>query len=216
MNFFMICQNPIRTVMTGKNVIKNTGKTRAKRRAKTMAIILLTLGLGACETSGLGDNTHNDRDNDRGSREKVGMVIGSIAGAWLGSTLGEGKTNTLSILTGTILGTYLGGVAGKRLDERDREMASEAGEKAMESPIGQTVSWANPDTGNSGTVIPTRDTQLISGAGGTGGAKTKTACREFQQTVTTTDGKTEMAVGMACRNEDGTWRITKATDGAEH
>jgi|GEM_PF-214396 surface antigen len=196
--------------MTGKNVTKNTGKIMVK----TVAIILLTLGLGACETPGRSDN--NDRSNDRGSREKVGMVIGSIAGAWLGSTLGEGKANTLSIMTGTLLGTYLGGLAGKRLDERDREMARDANERAMEAPIGDIVSWSNPDTGNSGTVIPIRDTQLISSAGGTGGAKTKTACREFQQTVTTTDGKTEMAVGMACRNKDGTWRITKATDGAEH
>ena len=65
------------------------------------------------------------------------------------------------------------------------------------NPIGRTSSWSNPDSGHSGTVTPTRTYQTASGG----------PCREYQQTVTI-DGKTEQAYGRACRQSDGSWKIT--------
>ena len=71
--------------------------------------------------------------------------------------------------------------------------------KAYKAPIGETIAWNNPDSGNSGTFTPTRD-----------GTNTATGeyCREYQTTVTV-GGKTESAYGTACRQPDGSWRINK-------
>ena len=63
---------------------------------------------------------------------------------------------------------------------------------------GTTSSWTNPDSGNSGTITPTKTYQASSGE----------YCREYQQTVTV-GGKTEQAFGTACRQPDGSWKIVK-------
>jgi surface antigen len=90
-----------------------------------------------------------------------------------------------------------GGEIGRSLDENDRRMASQAQTQAQTAPIGQTISWNNPDSGNSGTYTPVRDgTNTSSGA----------YCREYQTTVTV-GGKTEDAYGTACRQPDGSWKI---------
>ncbi len=60
---------------------------------------------------------------------------------------------------------------------------------------GQVMSWNNPNSGNSGTVTPTRTV-----------VENNTYCREYQQTVTI-DGKTQNAYGKACRQTDGSWNI---------
>ena len=78
----------------------------------------------------------------------------------------------------------------------DRRL-EQAEQQAIAAPIGETIAWSNPDSGNSGTVTPVRDgTERESGA----------YCREFQQTVTV-GGRSEEAYGQACRKEDGTWEI---------
>jgi surface antigen len=83
------------------------------------------------------------------------------------------------------------------LDERDKRLAAEATQRALETArSGQHVAWTNPDSGHSGTVVPVRTYEAQG-----------TYCREFQQTVTI-QGKQERAYGTACRQPDGNWRIT--------
>jgi len=60
----------------------------------------------------------------------------------------------------------------------------------------QASSWVNPDTGGTGTVVPTRTFESSSGQ----------PCREFQQTIVI-GGREEQGYGTACRQPDGTWRI---------
>ena len=64
--------------------------------------------------------------------------------------------------------------------------------------VGQTSTWKNPDSGNSGTVTPTRTFENA----------TKQYCREYTQTVQV-GGKTERAYGTACRQADGSWKIVQ-------
>ena len=66
------------------------------------------------------------------------------------------------------------------------------------APSGQTVSWRNPDSGNSGTITPEPAVQRDSGE----------YCREYQQTITVA-GRSEQAFGTACRQPDGSWKIVK-------
>ena len=78
----------------------------------------------------------------------------------------------------------------------DPPPAPQAQQKAQYTPMNETVTWQNPDSGNYGTVTPVREGTTASGA----------YCREFQQTITV-GGKTEEGYGTACRQPDGSWKI---------
>ena len=76
-------------------------------------------------------------------------------------------------------------------------MANEAAQRAFESNrAGQTSVWQNPDSGNSGSVTPTRTYELANGQ----------YCREYRQTIVV-GGEQHQAYGTACRQPDGTWAI---------
>ncbi len=95
-----------------------------------------------------------------------------------------------------MLGAFAGRELGKSLDKADVAAAQQAQNKAHAAPIGQQISWSNPESGHSGTVTPTR--------AGTDSAGNQ--CREYQSTVTI-GGKTEQAYGTACRQPDGSWKV---------
>ena len=82
------------------------------------------------------------------------------------------------------------------MDEVDRQKAQQAYNRATTAPVGEQITWSNPNTGNSGSVTPTRE----------GTSSTGAYCREFQQTVTI-GGQQEEAYGVACRQPDGAWEI---------
>ena len=132
-------------------------------------------------------------------KEQAGGLIGAGVGALAGSQIGGGTGQLAAIAIGTLLGAWAGSEVGQRLDERDRLLAQKAAQKAYAAPVGETIAWKNPDSGNAGTVTTTRE-----------GTNTSTGeyCREYQQTVTV-GGKTQQAYGNACRQPDGTWRIIK-------
>ncbi len=130
-------------------------------------------------------------------KQAGGTVIGAGLGALAGSQIGSGTGQLAAVAIGALAGAYIGGEIGKSLDKADRLYAQQAQQKAHTAPIGETISWNNPESGNSGTFIPTRD-----------GTNTATGeyCREYQTTVNV-GGKAESAYGTACRQPDGSWRI---------
>jgi len=157
----------------------------SKLRA-TALIALLAVALSACEGQQM-------------NKESVGTVLGGIGGAVLGAQFGKGTGQLVGVAAGALAGAYLGNQIGTSLDKADRAQMEQASHKAATAPIGQQISWRNPDSGNSGTITPTRE-----------GTNTSTGeyCREFQQTVTV-GGKQEQAYGTACRQPDGSWRVVQ-------
>lgn len=151
----------------------------------TIAITAL-LSLSACQ-NGQGPEMN---------KETIGTVLGGVGGAVLGAQFGKGTGQLVGVAAGALAGAYLGNQLGSSLDKADKAHMERASNQATTAPIGQTVSWRNPDSGRSGTVTPTREGTAADGA----------YCREFQQTVTI-DGKTEQAYGRACRQPDGSWKI---------
>ena len=135
---------------------------------------------------------------DTGPKQGVGTVAGAIGGAALGSQFGRGTGSVAAIAAGTLLGAFLGSEAGKSLDTADRQVADHAQQRAYAAPVGEQITWNNPNTGNSGTIVPTREGTTASGAN----------CREFQSTIVI-GGKTEQAYGTACRQPDGSWKIVR-------
>ncbi|MBW2715382.1 MAG: hypothetical protein JRD03_04865, partial [Deltaproteobacteria bacterium] len=101
------------------------------------------------------------------------------------------------IIGGVLIGGLVGGAVGNALDQKDKEMAQQAAQRAFEnSRSGESSGWQNPDSGNSGSITPTRTYQSSSGG----------YCREYEQDIVV-GGKREKTYGTACRQSDGSWQI---------
>lgn len=136
--------------------------------------------------------------DDPQRKEKGGALVGMGTGALLGSQIGSGGGRVLAIGLGAMFGAFVGSEVGKSLDKADQAYARQTAHDALESsPAGKQTAWNNPDSGNSGTITPIKTYQQDNG----------TYCREFHQTVMI-GGKEEQAYGTACRQPDGSWKMT--------
>lgn len=136
---------------------------------------------------------------DSGPKQTLGTIIGGVGGAVLGNEVGKGRGRKVAIAAGTLLGAMLGSRLGRDLDEADRIVAEQTTQGALErGRIGDRSEWKNPDSGNSGWVVPTRTWQEDSGR----------YCREFQTGITV-GGEEQTAYGTACRQPDGSWKIVQ-------
>ncbi len=131
---------------------------------------------------------------EEGPKALLGGVLGAGAGAGIAAAAGGSPAVIVAAALG---GALIGGFAGHKLDDRDKRMASEAATTAFEqNRTGQTSVWNNPDTGNAGSITPTKTYQLATGQ----------YCREYKQTITI-GGEPQQSYGTACREADGTWTI---------
>lgn len=150
-----------------------------------MVMVVSMFALGGCETF-----------QGKGNKQLIGAGSGAVVGGLLGSKIGDGSGQLWATGAGALLGTFLGSEIGKSLDNADKAQMSNAVYKAQSAPVGEPISWNNPESGNSGQVVATKDGYSSSGS----------YCREFQQTVYI-GGKEESAYGTACQQPDGTWQI---------
>jgi surface antigen len=131
------------------------------------------------------------------NKQDIGTVLGAVGGGVLGAQIGGGSGRTAAIIGGTLLGAALGNSMGASLDKADMTYYHQTSQQAMESgQPGQSFPWQNPQSGNSGVVIPSNYYQASNGQ----------YCREYTQRVTV-GGKTQEAYGTACRQPDGTWQV---------
>ncbi len=136
----------------------------------------------------------NMQDNPK---QTMGTILGAGTGALIGSQIGSGRGQMVGIAVGTLAGAMLGSEIGKSLDNADKAMSQRTAQTSLENNrTGQTSSWRNPDSGNTGTYTPTSTYRSASGQD----------CREFEQTITV-EGRTERAMGRACRQPNGSWQI---------
>ncbi len=149
------------------------------------AMCVAVLAMSACQTL-----------QGRGNKELIGGGSGAVIGGVLGSQVGDGSGRLIATGVGVLLGGLIGTEIGRSLDQADRAYAAQANQRAYEAPVGETISWSNPESGNYGQVTPVRN----------GTSSTGRYCREFEQTIFV-GGRQETAVGTACENPDGTWDI---------
>src|SRR3954464_9704958 len=150
------------------------------RRTTIAALAALSLGLGACEGMNAG--------------QTAGGLGGAAVGGLLGSQIGGGSGKLAATAAGTLLGALAGSKLGGYLQGNDQRTAPEAEQPAVSQ--GEPIQWSSPETGNRGTIEPTRTYQNQTGQ----------TCREYQHTVYV-GGRAEQAHGNACQQPDGTWRI---------
>jgi len=125
------------------------------------------------------------------NRENIGAVLGGIAGGIIGNKASSEKDKTVGTLAGALIGVVLGKELGRRMDKADVQCTGQALERARD---GQTVGWANPDSGQHYSVTPTRTYKQADGR----------YCRAYNATVN--EGSRENKYKeTACRNDSGTW-----------
>lgn len=130
------------------------------------------------------------------NKENVGMGVGALAGGLAGSQVGSGSGRLWATGAGVLLGALLGSSVGASLDKADMAYAQQASYQAHQAPIGQQVTWNNPQSGNSGYITPVRDGRDNYGR----------YCREYQQTIMV-GGRRETGYGTACQTQNGDWEI---------
>ncbi|HBH26337.1 MAG TPA: hypothetical protein DDX54_02920, partial [Rhodospirillaceae bacterium] len=110
--------------------------------------------------------------------------------------MGKGTGQLWATGAGVLLGALIGSEVGRSLDRADQQYMQQAAYRANTAPLGEPISWNNPDSGNSGVIVPVRDGTSASGR----------YCREYQQSITV-NGETQKGYGTACRQPDGSWEI---------
>jgi surface antigen len=152
---------------------------------------LISVGLAATLLSGC------VTDYAANPKQSTGTILGAGLGGWAGSKVGGGKGQMAAVALGALAGAFLGGNVGQSLDRADRAYMGQAQEKAHQAPVGERISWNNPDSGHRGSVTPKRDGY---------DRVSKSYCREYETTIYI-DGQRETGYGTACRRADGTWEI---------
>jgi surface antigen len=148
--------------------------------------LVIVLTLSSCASM---EQTYQDNP-----KAVLGTVLGAAAGAGIAALAGGGAG---AIVGAGVGGALIGGMVGHGLDNRDKRLASAAAQQAFEqNRAGQTSVWNNPDSGNSGSITPTRTYQIANGQ----------YCRQYQQTIVV-GGQPQKAYGTACRQPDGSWSI---------
>lgn len=155
-----------------------------KKTILTLALIS-TAALGACNTF-----------QGAGNKQLIGTGGGAVLGGLAGSAVGSGSGRLWATGAGVLLGALVGSEIGSSLDNADRAYAQSANQRAYNAPIGETIRWNNPDSGNYGTVTPTR-------SGTDNGGR---VCREYSQTIYV-GGKQQSGYGTACQQSDGSWKV---------
>ena len=128
-----------------------------------------------------------------------GQLIGAALGTVAAHNLSKGhRDRGLALVVGALAGTFIGSEVGAHLDARDRQQMGNTMHTALEtSPDNSGQTWRNPNSGNSGRIVPTTTYQTNSGQ----------YCREYQQQVIV-GGKLVEGFGTACRMPDGSWKVS--------
>lgn len=155
------------------------------KKVVLLTAMIASVGLAGCDTL-----------QGAGMKEKLGGVSGAVLGGVVGSSMGKGSGQLWATGIGVLLGGLVGSEVGRSLDKADIAYAQKANYDAHSAPIGEAISWNNPDSGNSGSVTTVRD-------GNDNGGR---YCREYQQTIYV-GGQQETGYGIACQQPDGTWEI---------
>lgn len=159
---------------------------------RLIASLVITCFLAACAQQGGGYG------NSGGgiSKQTMGGLAGAGLGGLAGAQFGKGNGRLWTTGAGVLLGALAGSSIGQSLDQADQMYAERAFNQAAAAPVGQQISWNNPESGNSGTYETTR----------TGRTNDGRVCREFHNTIIV-GGKAQEGVGQACQQSDGSWAI---------
>ena len=158
---------------------------------KKFSLLTLVVLISGCAANVQTNSTQ------QGPKESAGAISGMIIGGALANDMaGDSRNKSLATVLGAFVGGVIGQNIGAQLDERDRLLAGEAYNTALEyNATDKAAEWRNLDSGNYGRVIPVA-TYRQNGR----------YCREFTQEIFI-GGEKQTGYGRACRQPDGSWEI---------
>jgi surface antigen len=154
--------------------------------ARTSAALVLIASAGAFALAGC---------------EAIEKETGLLAGAAVGGIIAAlADANPAWIAASTVLGGVAGGAIGDYLGRKDAEKHAQNNLNALDTlGQGQTSSWSDTETGNSGSTTVTSVTTKADG----------TVCKSFTEMVRTS-AKTVTEQATACKAPGGTWKVQTA------
>ena len=163
---------------------------QVRRGGAAVAAMLLigavVIPLGGCETI--------ERETGFNRATQTGALGGATFGGIVAALAGA---NPAWIAASVVLGGVTGGAIGNYLGREDGEKHARSNLSALDGlGRGQTSSWRNQQTGNSGSTTVTSVTTRPDG----------TQCKAFRETVRT-KAETVTKEATACRAPGGTWRV---------
>jgi surface antigen len=164
-------------------------KSVQRSLACIMLVSMAAIPLGGCES--IQEETGFNKQTQEGAAggAAFGGIIAALAHA-----------NPALIAASVILGGVAGGAIGDHLGKSDAEKHAETNLRALDSlGKGQSESWSDARTGNSGATTVTN--VAVEPDGNT--------CKSYVETVRT-GAKTVTEDGTACRAPGGTWRIAES------
>ena len=96
--------------------------------------------------------------NNSNQSEQIGSATGAVIGGVIGGKIGKGDGKKLGVGLGAIFSSFMGKIIGRKINELDLKKSSQTTEEALEkTDKGQTNTWSNPDSQNSGSTTPTTE-----------------------------------------------------------
>jgi surface antigen len=160
-----------------------------KTMRSAMALVLLagaaSFALSGCETIEKETGLSKSTQTGAAAGGAFGGIIAALAGA-----------NPAWIAASVILGGVTGGVIGNELGKDDAQKHASNNLSALETlGQGQTSSWSDTKTGNSGSTTVNSVAKQADG----------TVCKSYTETVKTAS-RTVTQQATACKAPGGTWK----------
>jgi surface antigen len=162
--------------------------------ARTAVAAVLIAGLAAlplagCETI--------EKETGLGKSTQTGALGGAAFGGIVAALAGA---NPAWIAASVIMGGVAGGALGNYLGKENAEKHVSTNLNALNNlNAGQTASWSDTQTGNSGSTTVNR---VFSGGNGQ-------TCKAYTETVRTAQ-RTVTEQATACKQSDGSWKVQSA------
>lgn len=108
------------------------------------------------------------------------------------------------VVAGLVLAASFAASAGAGTEFQDMPIISATINHVLETQKNNvSVTWSNPETGNSGDVVAERTYYL----------DPRTPCRDYRRTSKDSGGgPTQVVLGTGCRTSDGNWRLNERSD----
>jgi surface antigen len=128
-----------------------------------------------------------------GSNQGSGFLLGAFSSP---TKPPEGNARVrASTGNGAVIGGISGNNIGRQMSTRERSIAADAEYRALEyGRSGAPMAWTYPAMNHRGSIVPGRPYR-----------KGEQYCRTYTHSINR-GGSPEIVKGVACRDDDGTWR----------
>lgn len=147
----------------------------------TILAITSMFVIAACTTNTQKENT------------AIGAVAGAVLGGAAGSAIGSGTGQLIAMGVGAVAGGLLGGAIGNNMESSDSRKMNNT---LDHNDTRKTSKWTNKNSHIQYSMTPMSAHMAYKGYEN---------CRKFYGTITA-DGKMQTVNGMACKQDDGTWK----------